>query len=152
MPSIDGPVARCAFALGALLTFVKGSGASMTTSGHGRQLTALGETVSTCPAASYCGALNDTCCVPNTLVNSSATTVLSLEYNATTGVFNGSVVTNQCPAHRADYVFNGTLSPWSLSPICVRQSFPAAAYVPPAALPAGSRIGIALRSGESIFG
>lgn len=100
-----------------------------------------------CLNVSYCGALNDTCCIPG-ITGSSTSTFVSLRYNSSTGVFNGSILTNRCPAYASEFLFNGSFFAATVQPACVRQSFPASSF--PAPLPLNTLIGIALRSGEAI--
>lgn len=72
--------------------------------GRGRQLyTAPGETTSTA-----CGTLPAQCAVPSASTFGATTTQLSLSYNTATGIFTGSIVTDQCPEYAADFQYNGS--------------------------------------------
>lgn len=96
------------------------AGGSSNAAFRGRRLVAgPGETTSSECTATYCGGR---CCMPNaanTPMNS-ANTVLSLSYNTTTGYFNGSILTNQCPYWPADFQYNGTVISHPTTPSCIR--------------------------------
>lgn len=98
-----------------------------------------------------CGVLPTNCAIPSATTSSARTTV-SLTYSTTTGVFTGYIVTSQCPAWPADFQYNGTLVTHPVPSSCIQQNFPAEVYNPPAALSIAGRIGLAIRSGENLYG
>lgn len=102
-------------------------------------------------SSTACGVLPTYCTVP-TASSSTARTTVSLAYSTTTGVFTGTIVSSQCPAWPADMQYNGTLITHPVPAACIQQTFPAAVYTPPAPLQTGGRIGLAIRSGENIYG
>ena len=98
-----------------------------------------------------CGALPPLCTTP-TANTSSTTTQISLSWLGASGSFNGTVITNQCPAWPADFQYNGSQILHPVPPSCEQQLIPAMTYSTlPYALPLGGRIGVALRSGENVY-
>ena len=104
-----------------------------------------------CTSSTACAVTSGQCAVPVGNVSSASTTV-ALTYNTSTGVFSGAITTTQCPMWPADFQYNGSFISHPVPVACETQAFPAENYTFPAALPLGGRIGLAIRSGENVYG
>eukprot|EP00475_Leptophrys_vorax_P027844 TRINITY_DN397_c0_g1_i1.p1 TRINITY_DN397_c0_g1~~TRINITY_DN397_c0_g1_i1.p1 ORF type:complete len:372 (+),score=72.54 TRINITY_DN397_c0_g1_i1:55-1170(+) len=86
---------------------------------------------------------------------SSNSHIINLSYNPSNGMFNGSIITNQCMNHQYG-LFNGTdllKGHGQATPTCVMQYFPDPAYrqTPTAAILRGT-VGLSISGGVNIFG
>ena len=80
----------------------------------------------------------------------------TLAYDTTTGIFTGSIVTNQCPEHPYGMTL-GVMSGAHMSAgTCISQQFPAPAYASnltlPAAAPLRGPVGFSISGGVNIYG
>jgi hypothetical protein len=102
------------------------------------------------------GSAGSSICVPSTgtCSTSGASSYLtrSLAYSTTTGIFSGSITTNQCPHSGDAWTYDGVFaSGTSVTASCVVQTIPSYTLLP-AAAPLRARVGIAIRGGENIYG
>ena len=78
----------------------------------------------------------------------------SLTLDTTTGIFTGSITTNQCPNHAGAYQFNGVkdnlISAAAAS--CVTFTVPVSGYSGPKATPLRLGIGFTISGGEVLYG
>ena len=78
----------------------------------------------------------------------------SLTLDTTTGIFTGSITTNQCPNHAGAYQFNGVkdnlISAAAAS--CVTFTVPVSGYSGPKATPRRLGIGFTISGGEVLYG
>lgn len=101
------------------------------------------------PTAGACGSA--TTCV-TTATSTSAYTTRSLTYNTGTGIFTGTITTNQCPHIASEMTFSGALRTTMVPALtCGVQTFPVVTTTPAAASLRGA-IGYTIRGGMSVYG
>ena len=80
----------------------------------------------------------------------------SITSDTSTGIFTGSITTNQCPKYAGAYQFNGVKDnnlPVDQSlPSCVKFTFPVSGYTGPKAAPLRNGMGFTISGGEVIYG
>ena len=105
------------------------------------------------------GAAADTSCTSSTCTTSGGgnfMNITALKYDATTGVFSGSLVTNTCPNHAGAYKYNGVLDTnvGAASASCQKFTLPVSGYTAGTLTAAPLRLGIGytISGGELIYG
>jgi len=92
-----------------------------------------------------------TTCVTSA-TSASAYTTRALTYNTGTGIFTGTITTNQCPHLAKEMTFAGALKTTMIPALtCGVQSFPVVTTTPAAASLRGA-IGYTIRGGMSVYG
>eukprot|EP00475_Leptophrys_vorax_P014505 TRINITY_DN20819_c0_g1_i1.p1 TRINITY_DN20819_c0_g1~~TRINITY_DN20819_c0_g1_i1.p1 ORF type:complete len:404 (-),score=80.05 TRINITY_DN20819_c0_g1_i1:73-1284(-) len=111
---------------------------------------AFGQSASGESSSSSCS-INSGVCSQDGSSNSHS---ISLSYTSSTGMFSGSITTNQCMNHKYGYI-NGTdqmHGKYFHSPDCISQTIPAPDYkTVPAAINLRGRVGLTLSGGVNIF-
>jgi hypothetical protein len=78
----------------------------------------------------------------------------SLSLDTTTGIFTGSITTNQCPNHAGAYQFNGVKDNLvgAATASCITFTVPVSGYSGPKAAPLLNGIGYTISGGEVLYG
>jgi len=74
--------------------------------------------------------------------------------DTTTGIFTGSITTNQCPNHAGAYQFNGVKDNLvgAATASCITFTVPVSGYSGPKAAPLLNGIGYTISGGEVLYG
>ena len=114
----------------------------------------LGSAFTTCSAPAACAYKcgNATAC---SFGSPAAYTTRSLAYSGTTGVFTGTLSTNQCPHTVFESTFNGVLKTGTAglpTLSCGTLTVPNPASVGPKPMPLRGAIGFTIRGGMNVYG
>ena len=108
------------------------------------------------PTTSVPGTATATTCTSSTCTTSGGGNYCtrSLTLDTTTGIFTGSITTNQCPNHAGAYQFNGVKDNLvgAATASCITFTVPVSGYSGPKAAPLLNGIGYTISGGEVLYG